>query len=340
MKKSELQKRTVSELREVAAGLGLTGISKLRKADLVAVILNAGKKGQRAKPSGSARRNERSGRVVRKASEKKVAKAKGKPPAKKAAKPPAKKAAKPPAKKAAKPPAKKAAKPPAKKTAKKTKSSAQMRRTRGSSANGTGERSTISPRTSRTFAAFRERGEQRVRASKFYLAAHETPELDTDFEYPTSYGENRIALMVRDPYWLFTYWEFAPTLEHELVERLGEETVAKSRLILRVYDVTDSEPEEAQGWHDIEIAAGARNWYINVMRVEREYCVDIGLLTPDGTFILIARSNRVSLPPVGPSDVVDEEWVVVEALDGLYRESGPGGPTSGSGGWGSGGLRD
>ncbi|HVN67357.1 MAG TPA: DUF4912 domain-containing protein, partial [Candidatus Sulfotelmatobacter sp.] len=27
------------------------------------------------------------------------------------------------------------------------------------------------------------------------------------FEFPAGYGDNRIVLMVRDPYWLYTYWE-------------------------------------------------------------------------------------------------------------------------------------
>ncbi|MBD3368454.1 MAG: DUF4912 domain-containing protein [Candidatus Eisenbacteria bacterium] len=300
MKKNELTKKTVAELREMAGRLGLTGISRLRKADLIAVIMNAAKKGSRAKPSATKRKGAggASSRVVRKSDAKRAA---------------------------------------PKKTGRTSRTKKRTGKTAAKKPSGS---SSLSPRTSKAFAAFRERGDQRVRASKYYLAPHETPELDSDFEFPATYGQNRIALMVRDPYWLFSYWEFRPDLEAELVERLGRETVENSRLILRVYDVTGTDPESADGWHDIEVAGGARNWYINVMRVEREYCVDIGLLTPDGEFILIARSNRVSLPPVGPSDVVDEEWVVVEALDELYRDTGPGGPTSGSGGWGSGGLRD
>jgi hypothetical protein len=194
----------------------------------------------------------------------------------------------------------------------------------------------LSPRTRRAFTAYRPLAEQRVKASKYYLGAHDSPELDEGFAYPETYGENAIALMVRDPYWLFTYWEFAPDLRADLVVRIGEEALLSSRLVLRVYDVTGVDPDRANEYRDIDIAPGARNWYINVMRVEREYCVDVGLITPDGSFVVIARSNRVSLPPVGPSDVVDEEWVTLESLEDVYREAERG-PSSGSGGWGSGG---
>ncbi|MBD3348216.1 MAG: DUF4912 domain-containing protein, partial [Candidatus Eisenbacteria bacterium] len=168
----------------------------------------------------------------------------------------------------------------------------------------------------------------------------ESAELEERFEYPETYGENVISLMVRDPYWLFAYWEFAPELRDQLAARIGEDALLRSRTVLRVYDVTDTDPEHAAGRYDIDIASEARNWYINVARVERDYCVDIGLIAPDGTFITIARSNTVSLPPVGPSDAVDEEWVTIDALSDLYVlvDARRGGPTSGSGGWGSGGF--
>jgi len=51
---------------------------------------------------------------------------------------------------------------------------------------------------------------------------------------------------------------------------------------------------------------------------------------------VIARSNRVSLPPIGPSKEVDERWVTIESLREVYSLDERG-PTSGSGGWGSGG---
>lgn len=194
----------------------------------------------------------------------------------------------------------------------------------------------LSPRTRRAFTLYSLLDEQRMQASKYYLGGGESPELDEGFEYPRTYGENTIALMVRDPYWLFVYWELAPDLRRDLAARLGDDVLSGSRLVLRVYDVTDTDPDHPVSFHDIDIAPGARNWYINVMRVERDYCVDIGLITPDGSFIVIARSNRVSLPPVGPSDVIDEEWVTLDALGGLFEQSTRG-PSSGSGGWGSGG---
>ncbi len=194
----------------------------------------------------------------------------------------------------------------------------------------------LSPRTRRAFSIYRAPGEQRIKASKYHLGVQEAPDIDDGFMFPDTHGEDLIALMVRDPYWLFAYWEFAPDLNDRLLSRLGEETLRNSRLVLRVYDVTGADAENPVGYHDIDVAPGARDWYINVTHVESDYCIDIGLILPDGSFLVIARSNRVSLPPIGPSAEVDEQWVTLESLGEIYSLTERG-PTSGSGGWGSGG---
>jgi hypothetical protein len=194
----------------------------------------------------------------------------------------------------------------------------------------------LAPRTRRAFSVYRTLGEQRIKASKYYLGVQESPDIDDGFMFPQTHGEDLIVLMVRDPYWLFTYWEFSPDLNDDLVKRLGEETLRNSRLVLRVYDVTGTDAESPVSYHDIDVAPGARDWYINVTHVESDYCIDIGLILPDGSFVVIARSNRVSLPPIGPSDEVDEQWVTIESLGEIYSLTERG-PTSGSGGWGSGG---
>jgi len=290
VKRSVLEGKTVVELRALARDRGATELSKLRKAELVDLLLAVD-----AAPRGSESVADRAAQ-------------------------------------AAEP-----SRPTSMAGAKAPRGGASGRR--GQKPEEIDERwEALSPRTHRAFSAYRTRCEQRIKASKYYLGVPDSPELDEGFEYPESYGESAITLMVRDPYWLFAYWELSPHLRGELLDRIGEEDLARSRLVLRVYDVTRSSPDRPASIHDIDVAPGARNWYINVMRVERDYCVDLGIITPGGTFIVIARSNVVSLPPVGPSEVVDEEWVTLEALGELYaRVESERGPSSGSGGWGSGG---
>jgi hypothetical protein len=47
-------------------------------------------------------------------------------------------------------------------------------------------------------------------------------------------------------------------------------------------------------------------------RPNHSFCADIGLRAPDGRFLALARSNFVTMPRDGASDVIDEEWMVSE----------------------------
>lgn len=146
---------------------------------------------------------------------------------------------------------------------------------------------------------------------------------EESWQLPTGYGDNRIILLTRDPYWLHTYWEITPQRKELTYQELGD-IYHKCRLILRVYDVTDIifTGYNAHHYFDIDISDEISNWYINVGKAGRSYCVDIGLLTPDNRFILLARSNVVKTPLDRPSDIIDEEWMILpEDFQKLYALS-------------------
>lgn len=128
-------------------------------------------------------------------------------------------------------------------------------------------------------------------------------------ELPREYGETRIVVMVRDPYWAYAYWEIGPKKIDELREKIGG-NFNKTQTILRVYDITGIAFDgfNAHLFFDIEITGMMTNWYINLGTPDRTYCVDIGLKTPQGDFYLLARSNPVTTPRAGMSDVIDEAW--------------------------------
>ncbi len=136
------------------------------------------------------------------------------------------------------------------------------------------------------------------------------------------YGEDRLVLMIRDPYWCFAYWELTPETQSDLQARLSG---GQARLILRVYDVTDVEFDgtNAHRFMDVEISLEADNWYLNVWSADRSYCVELGLLRPDGKFEMILRSNLVTTPRDSVSSVIDEEWMVLDdTFERLYKAGG------------------
>jgi len=134
-------------------------------------------------------------------------------------------------------------------------------------------------------------------------------------ELPSQYGVDKMALMVRDPWWLYTYWEVNNSTVERLKSELKDEFY-KARRILRVYDVTNIifNGSNANRFFDIQIHEFANNWYIDAANPGRSWCVDLGLILSDGRFITILRSNVVQTPLDGPSWITDEEWIIPDDM--------------------------
>jgi len=137
---------------------------------------------------------------------------------------------------------------------------------------------------------------------------------EEQFSIPTGYGEDRIVLMVKDPWWIFAYWEIQPKTERAARSQLLPEEIAGLQSVLRVYDVTgmDGSAQPAHGAFDIGLSGLATNWYIHTNAPHHAFVVEIGLLTSRGRFLPLARSNRVTTPRFGPSDVIDASWITTD----------------------------
>jgi hypothetical protein len=130
-------------------------------------------------------------------------------------------------------------------------------------------------------------------------------------DLPTSYGDTKIVLLPRDPWWCFAYWEIGEQTKQEIRSIYGENV----KYVIRVYDVTNVvnfDGKNANKYFDIEINPAANNWYINVGEPNRSWCVDLGLITSDGKFVVITRSNIVTMPRYGVSPLTDEQWAVLQ----------------------------
>jgi len=138
--------------------------------------------------------------------------------------------------------------------------------------------------------------------------APQRPAQREPFVIPTGYGDHRIVLMVKDPWWLYAYWELDPSQERQVRSRVVPDEIGGMQSILRVYHVTGRRfPEEsANASFDIALSGLANNWYIQVDAPGHDFVVEIGLLTTRGRFLLLARSNRVTTPRIGPSELIDE----------------------------------
>jgi hypothetical protein len=176
--------------------------------------------------------------------------------------------------------------------------------------------------------------EEQVERSKYEVAVP-TKDLSAKApkELPSGYGRDRIVVMVRDPYWLHAYWELTRAAVQRAEAALGQEWHG-ARPILRLLDVTgrDTTNSAEAIVRDIDIHGGCNNWYINVHNPPRAYRVDIGYLSPRGRFYVLARSNIVSTPRAGVSDIIDENWADIDEkkADRIYAMSGGYDPTASS----------
>ena len=116
--------------------------------------------------------------------------------------------------------------------------------------------------------------------------------------------------MVKDPWWLYAYWEILPSTERAARSRLEPQEISGLQSVLRVYDVTETNerPPGEPRWCDIALSGLATNWFIHTNAPNHSFVAEIGLLTNGGRFVCLARSNRVTAPRFGPSEIIDEFW--------------------------------
>jgi uncharacterized protein len=156
-----------------------------------------------------------------------------------------------------------------------------------------------------------------------YFQEHRAPQFTPEpRDLPIEYGDTRIVLLVRDPEWLFSYWEINDATREELrLPRTGH----NRRVVLRMYKIDGRNwPEEsAHYFFDVDVGPYANNWYIKIPEPDSRWCGELGMYDEEGNYIVIARSNAVATPPDRMSDETDSEWMLVEEeFQKIYGLSG------------------
>jgi hypothetical protein len=140
--------------------------------------------------------------------------------------------------------------------------------------------------------------EEQIESAK-YLPRHLPKRLfeEERFLFPETYGVNRVRLLVKDPQWLFAYWDLDPHSVNELRNEIGERALALTRLTLRITDPARRDSSV------ILLPYGVRAWYVKAEGAPRTYRAELGWTLPSGEFRVLAESNSASTPRTGPSTV-------------------------------------
>ncbi|HEX9049732.1 MAG TPA: DUF4912 domain-containing protein [Anaeromyxobacter sp.] len=138
-------------------------------------------------------------------------------------------------------------------------------------------------------------------------------------ELPWGYGDDAFIALPRDPTTVFLYWDLAG----DTVAR-GFDGLDHGRAQLWVF------AQAGEGWdrvRTVEFALESRGYYVHELEPGRTYRAEIHAVDRRGTDRLVGRSsNPVSLPPVGPSPVVDDRFARIPWDVPLGRLLGPGHP--------------
>ena len=179
------------------------------------------------------------------------------------------------------------------------------------------QRTRFEPTQSRSLEA-----QEAVEAAKFDVGLTDREEtlsvVDEGLaDLPDGYGESRIVLMPRDPQWAYAYWD-VPNERKEEMRRQGG-----IRLALRFYDVTDinlqtQRPHSLQQYECDELA---REWYLPVPVSDRDYMIEIGYIAVDGRWLLLAQSAPVRIPPIYPSDWIDDQFLTIAWEEDLQAKT-------------------
>jgi hypothetical protein len=138
---------------------------------------------------------------------------------------------------------------------------------------------------------------------------------------------DRLALLVRDSFWLHAYWEItARTVERAKVA-LGMfwHTALPIIRLFRLESDGTSHPKRTIV-RDVLIHGGVNNWYLNVVDPPSAFQTEIGYLTREKKFYSLVSSNSVETPQqqvIDELDNLDGNWRgVAEDLGRIYKLSG------------------
>jgi hypothetical protein len=134
--------------------------------------------------------------------------------------------------------------------------------------------------------------------------------IDWGPEIPQTYQQDTVNLLIKDPEWLFAYWE----LSGDNSKRVAASLAGKGRTTLRL--------ERDDGAY-VDIDTGiSQNWYLKV-DPGLAYRAIIGFKDDKGTFLPVAASRLVRTPRVSISSVADTKWMIVQRrLEELLRYMG------------------
>jgi uncharacterized protein len=123
---------------------------------------------------------------------------------------------------------------------------------------------------------------------------------DEDALVPEQYADARIRLLVRDPFWIYAYWD----LRESDIHPQGTELSSSLSLRIRCYEGSGKGAKEKECF-DVPVQETDRSWYVNVSEGGLYYSAEL-MARDRVSERSLARSATVRVPRGVVSDCVSE----------------------------------
>lgn len=124
---------------------------------------------------------------------------------------------------------------------------------------------------------------------------------------PKQYEDSRIVLLPCDPQCAYAYWNISEK-HKQVLHKQG-----KIHLELHFHDVTDIDINTETPHRSEQHKCGRldREFYLPVPVSDRDYVAEIGYRIGNKRWLMLARSSSVQIPPVYPSDWINDQFVTI-----------------------------
>jgi len=114
---------------------------------------------------------------------------------------------------------------------------------------------------------------------------------------PETYNETQITALLRDPGWVFVYWDFHTTVLSSVTGHNRFET-----FFLRINSLSEAKPALVTDFFDIEVGLQDRKWYVHLSNRDYSCRVDLYARNSQEKDQLLAKSPELLIPYISAGD--------------------------------------
>ena len=142
------------------------------------------------------------------------------------------------------------------------------------------------------------------------IALRKTSEAVSAAFYP-ALCQTLLLIYEVNPYRIHATWHISRTDYITACNKYHIPEMDTAKLVLRFYDL--SIPDSTEGLplsFELPVEGTTNNWYIDLPAPANTLIADVGLQTDQGTFVWLATSNMVQIPPARPSIEEDNKAIL------------------------------